>query len=464
MGRKVRGRAFDVSVPVEIEMDALLDPSLSRHGLLSGRVFGGKYRVEQLLGRGGMGVVVSATHMAIQQRVAIKVLSSEYELDPVVRQRFLREARAAALLRSEHVVRVFDFGSTENGRPYIVMELLEGVSLSELIDQGPLPIHTAVEYALQACVALAEAHVAGVVHRDVKPENLFLTEGVQGVGVLKVLDFGISKILPRTARGHIAAITSDALLGSPAYMPPEQIRAPRDVDHRADIWALGAVLYEALTSKPAFMADTLPELFRRIDKVDPEPMDAHRRGLPDALKHVTLRCLEKSPGHRYANVGDLAQALRPLAAPRARHYADSVMRILPPSSSTVVPLESLRNTPTLRQARRKRVPSRWVMLFGCVSVAIGLALGVATVLSARVRPPEASSEVARGPALRAETRTEQFRPAETDVETSAEPEVETRRPVSPPVTAAPVAIPRPTELTAIQRQVPNDLPDYGSRK
>ncbi len=229
-----------------------------------GETIAGKYRVERVLGRGGMGVVVAAMHEKLRQRVAIKMLLPETKASENAVTRFMREARAAAAIRGEHVARVLDVGELDGGAPYIVMEYLEGRDLSEVFkESAPLPIEEAVGFVLQACEAIAEAHAAGIVHRDLKPSNLFLTRRPDGTALVKVLDFGISKAL-LTAAGEGTLTTASSFVGSPIYSPPEQLLAAHDVDARADIWALGTILYEGLGGRPPYVGDSPMHVASRI--------------------------------------------------------------------------------------------------------------------------------------------------------------------------------------------------------
>src|SRR5262249_29408438 len=205
--------------------------------VLAGDVLAGKYRVERVLGRGGMGVVVQAMHVQLEQRVAIKFLLPQTVSNPDAVTRFAREARAASKIQGEHVARVLDVGTLESGAPFMVMEYLEGQDLSQLLEsRGLLHVDEAIDYILQACEALAEAHAAGIVHRDLKPANMYLTKRADGSPIVKVLDFGISKVIAKDSSDASMTRTS-ALMGSPVYMSPEQMKATRNVDARADIWA-----------------------------------------------------------------------------------------------------------------------------------------------------------------------------------------------------------------------------------
>jgi serine/threonine-protein kinase len=283
----------------------------------------GKYRVDRLIGRGGMGVVMAATHIHLHQPVAIKILHAEAASNPDVVERFVREARASAQLRSEHVCRVSDVGAMEDGSPYLVMELLEGQDLASLVTQyGPVPIPTLVDYLLQACLGVAEAHVIGVVHRDLKPANLFLTRRSDGTGIVKVLDFGIAKAQADTSF-HLTQTTT--VLGSPGYMSPEQLRSSRDVDVRSDIWALGVVVYELVSGRRPFDGNSITELALKVAMDPPAPLPSN---LPRGFADVINRCLEKEPDRRFSNVAAFASALAPFGSPLARDQAAGVARVL----------------------------------------------------------------------------------------------------------------------------------------
>ncbi len=306
-----------------------------------GTILAGKYRVERVLGRGGMGVVVAATHMQLDQRVALKFLLPDALDNGEVVERFSREARAAVKIQSEHVARVIDVGQLDNGLPYMVMEYLQGSDLSATLRaQDRLPIEDAVEYVLQACEAIAQAHALGIVHRDLKPANLFLTTRPDGTMSIKVLDFGISKLtVPGASSGPEMSLTrTSAIMGSPTYMSPEQLKASRDVDARADIWALGVVLFELLTGSTPFEAETMPMLCAAILTDPPATVRAFRPEVPADLEKVILRCLEKRPDVRFANVAELAAALAVHAPKRARLSAERCARILKTAGIQTAPL------------------------------------------------------------------------------------------------------------------------------
>src|SRR6187402_3368467 len=238
-----------------------------------GQVVAQKYRVDRVIGQGGMGVVVAGFHLELDQPVAIKFLVTESGLESEGAERFRREARAAAKIHSEHVARVFDIGLLDERLPYMVMELLNGNDLEHEIDRrGALPVAEATGYLLQAIDAVAEAHSAGIVHRDLKPTNLFLAQRADGSRIVKVLDFGISKLVG-PGWGPDAALTRSAsIFGSPLYMSPEQMRSSKDVDVRSDIWSLGAILYELIAGQPPYVADSMPALCLAIISAPPRPL------------------------------------------------------------------------------------------------------------------------------------------------------------------------------------------------
>jgi serine/threonine-protein kinase len=274
-----------------------------------GDIVAGKYRVDRVLGAGGMGVVVAARHLQLDSPVAIKMLRPALVDDGEVLLRFEREARAAARVTNEHVARVFDVGTLPSGSPYMVMELLEGADLGAMLRQsGTMPIPQAVDFVLQACAALHEAHSLGIIHRDLKPANLFCVRRPDGQPFIKVLDFGISKLSDATRSG-VSATQTSALLGTPLYMSPEQMRSSKDVNLQTDIWSLGVVLFELLTGTPPFIGDTLPEICVRIATEPPPPLRTVRADVPVRLEAVVSRCLERDRAMRFASAGELAAAL-----------------------------------------------------------------------------------------------------------------------------------------------------------
>ena len=295
-----------------------------------GQILAGKYRIERVLGEGGMGVVVEAHDTSLERRVAIKFLLPDFVKHVEAKERFLREARAAVKIQSEHVARVIDVSTLEGGAPYMVMEFLEGSDLSRVIETaGPLSVEDSALYVIQACEALAEAHANGIIHRDLKPANLFLAQQAGGSRKIKVLDFGISKTLNSADAKASGSLTrTSSMMGSPLYMSPEQMKSARDVDLRTDIWALGVILYETLTGNPPFLGNSIPEISAKILLEDPRPVCEARPNVPKLLSDVTARALQKQPDKRFANVGELAVALLPFAPGRARNNVERITRVL----------------------------------------------------------------------------------------------------------------------------------------
>jgi hypothetical protein len=294
-----------------------------------GVVLAGKYRVERVLGQGGMGVVLAAHHLQLGQRVALKFLLPEVCTSGEAVARFLREARAAVQIESEHVARVVDVGTLETGSPYMVMEYLEGSDLGDVLQKrGPMPLQLAAGYVLEAMEAVAEAHALGMVHRDLKPSNLFLARRRDGSFIVKVLDFGISKAA-QDAHGPSASMTSThAVMGSPLYMSPEQVRSSKDVDARADIWSLGVILHELLCGRTPFHGETMTAVLAMIAADPPPPLRTVRPDLSPAIEALVLRCLNKDRTQRFQNVAELAYALAPFVGPEAHGPVERISKVL----------------------------------------------------------------------------------------------------------------------------------------
>ncbi|WP_169796443.1 protein kinase domain-containing protein [Chondromyces crocatus] len=320
----------------------------------AGEVIAGKYQIEKIIGAGGMGVVVIARHLLLNQPVAVKFLhpNAAMRSDPV--QRFLREARAAAALRSEHVARVLDVGALPSGDPYMVMEFLDGSPLSRVIrTRAPLPIEEAVEFLLQACDAIGEAHKLGIIHRDLKPGNMFIVKRPNGTPLLKVLDFGISKVVNTEGGSDVehTLTATNMVMGSPQYASPEQLRSSKNVDTRTDIWSLGVILYYMLTGRRPFEGDSMTELCMAIAMHTPAPITTLRPSIPLPLQEVVARCLEKDRERRLPDVPTLMAALRPFAGGAVSTFSAGVpsgaMTLLPTSVSTVVEGSEVQSTPSL---------------------------------------------------------------------------------------------------------------------
>ncbi len=373
-------------------------------GVREGEVLDGKYRVERVLGIGGTGVVVVAQHIQLDEKVALKILRPEALGDEDAVARFRFEARTAVKIKSEHVARVVDVGSLPGGAPYIVIEYPEGRDLDTWIEQrGPLPIELAVEFVLQACVAVADVHAMGIVHQDLKPSNLFCVRRIDGQLSIKLLDFGISERSDRSGRFPLSFSVTSKGLGfktTPAlmgYMSPEQTQSSRDVDASTDIWALGVVLFELLAGYAPYFADAVTELAIQIATAPTPSLRDLRPEVPLALEEVIGTCLEKDPTRRYANVAELSLALLPFAPKRAIAHFERISGILRASGNLVNALEA---PPSPRSRDRQASvgtlpPLEWTMRVspGRKATAIGLGIvGAALVASVgvmarRLTPP-----------------------------------------------------------------------------
>ncbi len=405
-------------------MDSELWPPL-------GAVVCAKYRIERLIGRGGMGVVMLARHLRLDEDVALKFLLPEAMKKPAIVARFEREARALVKLKSPHVARVLDVEVAENGTPFIVMEYLEGQSLAGLVRGGSaLPVELAVEYILQACEAVAEAHAMNIVHRDLKPGNLFLTTGPDGSEVVKVLDFGVSKIggLESQSGAEIETLP-DAVVGSPPYMSPEQLRSSKSVDPRTDIWSLGVVLFEIVTGRMPFAAQNLHEHYTKLMLEAPPLPTQVRDDLPAALDAIVGKCLEREPDARYANVGELARDLAALAPERARASAERTQRTLttsraPRASRPSLPAPPIALPPsihTIDGATKLTVPTRRARRARMLLVGASLTIvAIAAFVVSRWRTPsEAPAGTSASTATVASTSTVASTPTVASTSTAA---------------------------------------------
>ena len=353
----------------QIDELATLAPTIAIGGLIAG-----KYRVERLLGKGGMGLVIAARHMDLDRPVAIKVVRAELAQEERVLQRFLFEARSAAKIISEHVCQVIDVGRLDNGLPFIVMEMLEGRDLGRLLaERGRIDPVDCVDWILQVCDGLAQAHAAGIVHRDLKPENLLLTV-VDGVPCVKILDFGISKQI-----GIDRSFTEpNGIVGSPRYMAPEQLLGGT-VDERSDLWAIGAIAYELITGVPAFSGDTVASICAKVIGDAPRLPRHLVPNIPAGLDQVILACLRRDPAARFRDASSLARALVPFASERG---GQSYQRSAAMPRSRRASLGDRRTVPVLIEPAndlpepapappRRRARSALALLVALVSAAYG---------------------------------------------------------------------------------------------
>jgi serine/threonine protein kinase len=405
-----------------------------------GEVLDGKYLVTRLIGQGGLGMVVAATHQQLGQKVAIKHLKATSLANPILVERFQREARLAAQVTSDHVARIYDVETTELGCPYIVMEYLEGSDLADILAaEGRVGVERALDYVLQACEALAEAHAFGIVHRDLKPENLFLARRAGGKEVLKILDFGISKLAEKS-RGSVreSKLTSEKeTFGTPNYMSPEQLQSASDVDARADIWGLGIILYELLSGRLPFEGD-LPHLCLAIVNDPAAPLLPLCPDLPAPLEATILRCLEKNRTKRFSNVGELAQELAPYAPAASLARVEHVRQVVLESGEAVRPSARLpfpaRARDALTSVSNERVPRtgrRRTTI--ALLVGLGFAAGFAGLLALL---PARSTGASQAPVPSAETA----------VATATHPAAPPKEPWMRVPTAAPTAEPTPAAI------------------
>jgi len=362
---------------------------------LNGEVIDSRYRVDAVLGAGGMGAVVAGVDLKLAQNVAIKFLNPEHAHKAEQVGRFVREAQATSRVRTEHAVRVLDVGSTAGGLHYIVMERLEGADLGDHVARGPLPIQLAVDCILQAAEALSEAHAAGIVHRDIKPSNLWLSRRSDGTPLLKVLDFGISKLAPAADTSDPKLTETQAVFGSPTYMSPEQIRSAKNVDSSTDVWALGVVLHELLTGHIPFEGDSVSAVLASVSADPPAPLLTLRPDAPPELASVILACLEKDRSRRIS-LKDLARRLRPHASLVGAISADRIMSTAGPTASLLPPptpssrpvtlgqtdagLATTRLAPTTAAQRTRRVAGAAVLL------SVGAVVGALALLWLRHEP------------------------------------------------------------------------------
>jgi serine/threonine-protein kinase len=289
-------------------------PAARREAELLGATLSGRYLVTRKVGQGGMGAVYEATHTLIGKRVAVKVLLEKYARREAIMQRLEQEARLASSCQNEHIIDITDFGTTEDGRTFVVMEYLEGESLSEcLARESRLPEQRILQIVSQAASALVAAHAKGIVHRDIKPENLFLLRR-KDKDFVKVVDFGISKSLRASdeAEEQPRLTQTGMVLGTPLYMSPEQARGDENLDARVDIYALGVIMYEAATGRVPFIGNNYLSVISQVLNEQPTPPRELRPDLSEELEAIVLRAMAKARGERYASAQDLLNDLTAL--------------------------------------------------------------------------------------------------------------------------------------------------------
>jgi serine/threonine-protein kinase len=337
--------------------------------LAAGQVLAGKYRVDRRLGGGGMSAVYRGFHLGLEQPIAIKVLLPRLAANAQYLTRFVREAKAAAKLRGNHVGRVLDVGT--DGAAFIVMELLEGEDLAALLARrGTFEIAEAVDYIIQACDGLARAHAANIIHRDVKPGNLFLTHA-DGEPCVKVIDFGVAKQIEEE---QTQLTNTSEIFGSPQYMSPEQVRASKNVGPRSDVWSLGCVLYEFLAGAAPFVSPSIMTLTSLILSEPAPPLRKRRADVPPDLEAIILKCLEKDPQKRHASVIDLAIALAPFGRPNLNGRIVDSLRRLKIGDATPAPVR--RSVPSLSAVappkKKKALSPKVIVVTGAATFALVL--------------------------------------------------------------------------------------------
>ncbi len=371
---------------------------------LLGRVLSGLYKVEERIGEGGMGTVYAARHIHLNKRFAVKVLSKKIAQHKQAVERLRQEAVAASSIDHDNIVDVVSFDTTEEGDVFIVMELLRGKSLADLLERGALPLPQVLLIVYQMCRALHAAHERGIVHRDLKPENVFIVRKGEA-DFVKVLDFGISKV--KTAETEEVRMTKTGqLVGTPLYMSPEQAKGEQDVDRRADVYALGVILYEMLTGEPPFDGGNYFQLLWKHGNEPPAPLRERNPEIPPALEAVTLKALAKEPADRFQTMAELEAALAAATpdVPTVTPHFLSTPSLTPVPVHTAVP---------------KRSGGRAPLVIGGLVAAVALAAGVA-IVAGRGTPQEPGTvDTPSEPPTNA-TAAEDLRPETEDVEQGEE--------------------------------------------
>jgi serine/threonine protein kinase len=381
-----------------------------------GTVLVGRFRVERAIGKGSTGIVLEATDMLLQQRVAVKLMTPARARDAAARQRFIREARAAFQLSSEHVTRLLDVGELGDGTPFLVMEYLVGSTLEQvLLREGRPEIDVGVDWVLQALEGVAEAHRKGFVHRDLKPENLFLCERGDQMPLVKVLDFGAVKDLGTNTR----LTRTGSTMGSPAYMAPEQVRAD-EIDPRADVWALGVTLYEILTGHMPFFADSVMHTLAAVLRDEPVPPRVHRPSIPPELEAVVMATLSKDPAGRPASATELRAALSVVRAKMPRttrvtktiHLGRNLLIPRPVDNSETTEMSGISDVESTRVQRvnvtaRMRSPARapqrqaspYVLLLVVLGAAVIVGVAGGFLLTRRLPRPPTTGTATTAPSM-----------------------------------------------------------------
>jgi serine/threonine protein kinase len=457
-----------------------------------GQVVGGRYRVDDIIGAGAMGYVVSAWHLELDQAVALKILNPDVFERNEALQRFRREVRAAARIKSEHVCRVNDVGTLETGEPFMVMELLHGNNLEEeLHRRRVLPVEEAVRYMIEAIEAVAEAHAAGIIHRDLKPANLFITRRADRTRLIKVLDFGISKSMADSQPNDMSLTKTGVIIGSPLYMSPEQMRSTKDADARSDVWSLGAILFQLITGRPPYMGESIPELCSQLFSLDAPPPStvSINQGLPQALDAVLARALARDPARRYQTVAEFGEALLDFALPQSRVHVDRARRVLSAEAepASVYPARPHASAPTIIEASvSNAAPGRTAARprtrrLAAALLALGVVIGVVVVAMQRTgsgSSPEGAAvaspalpapEAVKSPPLpvTAEVPSPSPTPVAVPAALDALPSVVSASPRAPtvrPATPSTTSVRKPATTGTAPKPAPRGVSDFGGRR
>jgi len=435
------------------------DDGFVTHAFQPGDVILDRYRIERPIGEGGMGVLFAARHLALHEDVALKFVSFATSKNEVATERLFREARVTAKLKSDHVVRVIDVGIAPPGVPFIAMELLEGEDLRARLQDGErLPVRKALEYVICACEPLAEAHALGVVHRDVKPSNIFLARRADGREVVKLLDFGVSKI-SRPLEAPLSELTgTDMVIGSPRYMSPEQLGAAGDVDGRSDVWSLAAVLYECLAGHPPFRARTLTEYCMVLGNAKlPPALETLRDDVPPEVDAAVARALAFERNERTPDVStfarELARALPP-THPLRQQWLGALGSMPPPAGAPPIatPAPPTETSASLVSAARAQPAPRGRLRTGAALAVLATVIGMVTWLSTRHAPeavPEATPAAAPpvAPPLSASVAAVVPEPPPTGSASVAPPAPPVVSAKAPPARLAPATVHPPSPVT-----------------